>query len=72
MSAPWEEQVLDILLMCHPVEIENHIVKPAVKQIIDDYEKSIQYYTEDETEQIKLTEELIVFWRDILNKIEED
>ncbi len=69
----WHEQINEILAEVHPVEIEEHIIKPAIKQVIEDIEDSIEsgYYNEGDDENIKeLNQQLLDFWKSIQKQIE--
>lgn len=65
----WKEQILKHLANLHPTQITEGVIKPAIDQIIDDYEDSLNYFEEGEEEQIKLHKQLIKFWKDTRRKI---
>lgn len=66
----WEDEINEHLTNLHPYEIQEGIIKPAITQIIDDYEDSL--IIEDEKERIQRTKQIIKKLKEIkrlINKI---
>jgi len=68
----WQDEISDCLANLHPVQITEGIVKPAIDQLIEDYEDSLKLYDEDEKDQIEMTKHLIAFWRGIKKQVEKE
>lgn len=65
----WKDQVSEILANLHPHEIEEGIIKPAINQVIEDYDDSLSLYTKDEGRLKRMTENLIMKWETIKKMI---
>lgn len=66
----WQDEVNEHLANLHPHEIIVGIIKPAVEQVISDFEDAITVLDEKaEQEQIKMHRNLIIFWKGVQRKI---
>lgn len=55
----WRQYVDDCLSTLHPAQIEEGILKPAINQLIEDYQDSLDKYILGEEEQAALTKQII-------------
>ena len=63
----WQDEINEHLANLHPHEIIVGIIKPAIKQVIDDYVDALRLA--DSKEQKQLHKNLIVFWNGISRQI---
>ena len=69
----WRKDISEHLANLHCVQIIEGIIKPSVEQVIDDLEDSLTLFDEtDDGVQIKLTNNLIKFWKSIKKQIKEE
>lgn len=67
----WTETIYDILANVHTFEVVEGIIKPAVNQVLLDYEDSLGFYDpEYDEEAIEWTHKLIAKWRRIKEMID--
>lgn len=64
----WQDEINEHLANLHPHEIIEGIIKPAIEQVIDDFEDSLNLC--DTKEQKDITQKLISFWKGIRKRIE--
>lgn len=69
----WQRQVNEILANLHPTQIIEGIVKPAIKQIIDDYKDYLENVDEGENpDNTELNYQLMNFYKRTLKEIEDN
>lgn len=65
----WQDDIVEHLAHLHPCEIIEGIIKPAVKQVIEDIDDGLQQFDTSEKEQKIINEEIIERYKDIQKRL---